>query len=325
MVWLGILAFIAAVIALLVRFAADTINTRDTASFFAVVNGVFGVLAVIIGTVTIVSPGHVGVKVLFGKVHGVIEGRYYSEGFHVVNPFASIEKMSVRTQKLEMGKATGEDDDDSGVGSTTRIVSALAADGVNLDLDVTGLFRLNPKWAPWVYQKFGDNYIDAIVIPSLRAGIRIGSSQFKATDAYSTQREALANRILTASQAELQKVVVRHESMGEEEPIFFENVLVRNVGLPKKMTDAIETKMAAEQEAERMHYVLAREQQEAERKKIEAQGIQDFQAIVSKGITPTLLKWKGIEATQLLAESPNTKIVVIGAGDDGLPLILGGN
>ena len=136
--------------------------------------------------------------------------------------------------------------------------------------------------------------------------------KFKPEEIYSTKREEIAAGILLAMQ-----------EMVKSKYVNVENVIVRNVVLPAKITEAINAKLAADQEQQKMEFTLLKETQEAERKRIEAKGIADFQKIVSSGITETLLRWKGIEATQRLAESPNSKVIIIGSGKDGLPIILG--
>ena len=130
---------------------------------------------------------------------------------------------------------------------------------------------------------------------------------------YSTKREIIASEIL-----EMASKVMK------EKFVDVENVIIRNVILPPKITEAINEKLAADQAQQRMQFVLLKETQEAERKRIEARGIADFQRIITQGLTKNLLRWKGIEATEKLAESPNTKVVVIGSSESGLPLILGG-
>jgi regulator of protease activity HflC (stomatin/prohibitin superfamily) len=133
---------------------------------------------------------------------------------------------------------------------------------------------------------------------------------FNAVDLYSSRREEIGRRML----ADMQK---RLEGRG----VVVEAMLLRNIRLPDQVAKAVEAKLAADQQAQQMEFVLRKEKSEAERKRIEAQGISDFQRIVTAGITPGLLTWKGIEATEKIATSPNTKVVVVG-GKNGLPIIL---
>jgi regulator of protease activity HflC (stomatin/prohibitin superfamily) len=157
----------------------------------------------------------------------------------------------------------------------------------------------------------GGNYEEIILIPNFRSISRAVTASFQASALYSTERERLG----VAIQDELAKTISVRGIIVESTPL-------RNVTLPPQLTEAIEQKQRADQESQRMQFILAKESQEADRKRIEAKGISDFQTIVARGISEQLLRWKGIEATEKIAQSPNAKVIVIGAGKDGLPLIL---
>jgi regulator of protease activity HflC (stomatin/prohibitin superfamily) len=161
--------------------------------------------------------------------------------------------------------------------------------------------------------EIGPRYFDVILAPVIRAEARKVGSRYTPEEIYSTQRETVEKEIFDAVQKAL---AGKH--------INLQAILVRNVALPDNIRRAISEKLEEEQKALKMEFTLNRERQEAERKRIEAQGIADFQKVVSTGISEQLLKWKGIEATEKLASSSNAKVVVIGSGADGLPLILGG-
>lgn len=148
-------------------------------------------------------------------------------------------------------------------------------------------------------------------MPQFRSISRAVTASFQASALYSSERERLG----VAIQEELSKIVGMRGIIVEATPL-------RNVGLPTQLTEAIEQKQRADQESQRMEFILAKEKQEADRKRIEAKGIADFQNIVATGISDQLLRWKGVEATEKLANSPNTKVIIIGAGKDGLPVIL---
>ncbi|MDP3831661.1 MAG: prohibitin family protein, partial [Ignavibacteriaceae bacterium] len=176
------------------------------------------------------------------------------------------------------------------------------------------LYHLNPENTYEIYKTVGENYSDIILSPQFRSVVRGVTARYEAKALYTSERETLGKDI----ESELSNLV-------KKRGITIESAPLRQIILPAGLTVAIEEKLKAEQESQRMQFVLLKEQQEADRKRIEAQGIADFQDIVSKGISDQLLKWKGIEATEKLANSSNSKIVVIGSGKDGLPLILGGN
>jgi prohibitin 1 len=181
-----------------------------------------------------------------------------------------------------------------------------------MDLEGSLLYRLDPAKAAEVYKTVGVNYAEVIIVPQVRSAIREITASYDAKALYSSEREQIAHETFELVQ-----------KMTSGRGVIVESVLLRKIGLPPIVANAIQEKLKREQEAEQMKFVLQKEQQEAERKRIEAQGIADFQRIVAAGISPQLLEWKGIEATEKLAMSPNTKVVVVGNPKSGLPIILG--
>ncbi|HEV2063561.1 MAG TPA: prohibitin family protein, partial [Thermoanaerobaculia bacterium] len=186
-------------------------------------------------------------------------------------------------------------------------------EGLTMDLETSVLYRLDPAKAPELYRTVGSEYASVAVVPQIRSALREVTASYEAKDLYSSQREQIAKEIFDLV-----------NKMSGARGIITEQILLRKIGLPALVANAIQEKLKREQEAEQMKFVLQKEQQEAQRKRIEAQGIADFQKIVAQGISAQLLEWKGIEATEKLALSPNTKIVVIGNPKSGLPIILGG-
>jgi regulator of protease activity HflC (stomatin/prohibitin superfamily) len=237
-----------------------------------------------------VDSGHVGVLTLFGKVTpDVLE-----EGIHLINPLKATHELSVRTQELK------------------ETASVPSSEGLVLNLDTSLIYHLDPAKAAEVYQKIGPRYVDVLIEPNLRSAIREATASHSANALYSGEREMVAKQI-----------VAQLTSLLTPRGVVVESILLRDIQLPNTLRASIELKQQAEQEALAMSFRLQKEKQEAERKRIEAQGISDFQRIVAQGISSQLLEWKGIEATENLAKSPNAKIVVIGSGKNGLPLILG--
>ena len=184
-------------------------------------------------------------------------------------------------------------------------------EGLTVKLEISVLYHLNPDKAADVYKTVGEDYVPVILEPQFRSVTRGVTAMYEAKALYTSERDKLALEIL-------REMVTATSARG----IIVESTPLRRVGLPPGLTQSIEAKLQAEQESQRMEFVLTREKQEADRKRIEGQGIADFQKIVVQGISDQLLRWKGIEATEKLAASPNAKVVVIGAGKDGLPLIL---
>ena len=248
------------------------------------------VLGVGFASITSVPSGHVGVLTLFGRVTGEI----LAEGMHVINPLKKNNVLSIRTQ---------EQKEEANVPSS---------EGLIVSLDTSLLFRLDTARAADVFQKIGPRYVEVVIEPNLRSSIRAITAAHSANALYSSGR----NEVQTAIKQELE------QTLGNR-GIVVEDVLLRDVQLPEMLRASIEQKQQAEQESLRMGFILEKEAKEAERKRIEAQGISDFQKIVSQGISHQLLQWKGIEATEKLATSTNAKVVVIGSGSDGLPIILG--
>jgi len=247
------------------------------------------VLILLWSSTTSVPTGHVGVLSLFGRV----TGETLPEGIHLVNPLKDVNKLSVQTQAMK------------------ESASVPSNEGLIMSLDTSLLFRLDAGQAAHVFQTIGRDYVARVVEPNLRSAIRSVTSAHSANALYTGAREEVAIRI----QDELIKLL-------GPRGIIVESVLLRDVQLPTMLKTSIEAKQQAEQEALRMNFVLQKEKQEAERKRIEAQGIADFQRIVAQGISAQLLEWKGIEATERLAMSPNAKVVLIGNSRTGLPLIL---
>jgi prohibitin 1 len=238
-----------------------------------------------------VPAGNVGVKDFFGQV----SASTLSPGINLVVPLTSVVKMSVQTQEIK------------------EVAEVPSQEGLILSLETSLLFQLDPAKAVDIYRTVGADYVGTIVEPQFRSAIREITASYEAKALYSAEREKIAGEIFTL-----------FRRIAGERGIIVQQVLLRKIGLPPVVANAIQEKLRREQEAEQMKFVLQKEQQEAERKRIEAQGVADFQRIVAQGISPQLLEWKGIEATEKLAASANTKIVVIGNSKTGLPLILGG-
>lgn len=240
----------------------------------------------------VIPAGHVGVLDFFGHV----SSRVLPSGVHFVIPLTRVIRMSIQTQELK------------------EQAEVPSAEGLIMDLEASLLYRLQPDKADDIYKTVGRNYASVAVEPQIRSAIREITASYDAKALYSSEREKIALQIFDF-----------FAKITQERGIVAEAVLLRKVGLPPVVANAIQEKLKREQEAEQMKFVLQKEQQEAERKRIEAQGIADFQRIVATNISDKLLQWKGIEATEKLALSQNSKVVVIGNPKSGLPIILGGD
>jgi regulator of protease activity HflC (stomatin/prohibitin superfamily) len=257
----------------------------------AIIGLILFVLVIIGGPIKVVPAGHVGVKDLFGRVSPNV----LLPGINLVIPFTRVIKMSIQTQEVK---------------ETAEVPSK---EGLMMELEGSLLYRLDPAKAAEVYRTVGRNYQEIVVYPQIRSAIREVTASYDAKALYSSEREQIARETFDLFQ-----------KMDKGRGIIAEAVLLRKIGLPPIVANAIQEKLKREQEAEQMKFVLQKESQEAERKRIEAQGISDFQKIVGQGLSSQYLEWKGIEATKELANSPNAKVVVVGNPKSGLPIILGG-
>jgi prohibitin 1 len=250
----------------------------------------FVLVVLLFSSVTRVGTGHVGVLTLFGRV----TGEMLPEGMHVINPLKTNNEMSIQTQTLK------------------ESASVPSSEGLVMNLDTSLIYHVDPSKASDVYQKIGPDYEAVLIEPNLRAAIREATASHSANALYTGEREMVAKQIYDQLAGLLGK-----------RGFIMESILLRDIQLPATLKASIESKQQAEQEALAMNFRLQKETQEAQRKRIEAAGIRDFQQIVAQGISPALLEWKGIEATENLAKSGNAKVVVIGNSKNGLPLILG--
>jgi len=286
---LFIIAILAAIVAFFVYKNAKKRFQKSETTFASL--GIAAALFIaLLQCFTVIPAGHTGVIDFLGYV----SDNTLKPGVSIVNPMANVEKMSIKTQEIK------------------EMMNVPSEEGLGVDLEISLLFKLNPDKANEIYKTVGPNYVDIILVPQFRSVVRGVTARYEAKALYTASREKLAGEIVN----ELETLVGPRGITIEQAPL-------RQIILPSRLTQSIEEKLQAEQESQRMAFILRKEEQEADRKRIEAKGIADFQEIVSKGISEQLLKWKGIEATEKLANSQNSKVVIIGSGKDGLPIILG--
>lgn len=288
---LFIIGLIVTIISIFVYIQSKKVGKRQEAAVSSIGIAV-GLALVIFNLFTVIPAGHIGVVDFLGNVSdGTLKA-----GVNIVNPAANIVKFSVKTQELK------------------EMMVVPSKEGLSVQLEISLLYSLDPDNASKIYKTVGENYAEIILIPQFRSVVRGVTARYEAKSLYTASREQLSKEM----KDELENLVGPRGIRIEAAPL-------RQIILPQGLTASIEEKLKAEQESQRMQFILKKEEQEAERKRIEAKGISDFQSIVSKGISEQLLQWKGIEATEKLANSPNAKIVVIGSGKNGLPIILGNN
>ncbi len=304
--------------AVMMRGKLDVEARRFRALLVLTSAGTIGLAALlaVFQCVVVIPPGSIGVPVFFGKVIN----QPMADGLHLVPPWINLEILNVRTQSYTMSHVHNE-----GAKMGDDSINVLSSNGMEMKLDVTVTYRLMPEAAPWVYRNLGENYEDRLIRPGIGTAIREAVSKFSDEEVYGEKRELLATTMQSKLDAAIQKTIMGDYTDAPSKVFNVSNVLVRNIELPPAVTEGINRKLVMKQESERMEFQIERDRKEAERKVIEAKGIQDSQEIIAKGITPDYLTWKSIEATEMLARSPNAKIIIIGNSRNGLPIMLDQN
>ena len=263
-----------------------------------------GIIVIVLGIFSSmfkqIDAGKVGVKSLYGSVQpDVLES-----GLHLINPLLDVTDFDIQTQNYTMSAIHSE-----GAQEGDDAIRVLSNDGLEVVIDLTVLYRITPTDAPKIFKQIGVNYNDKIVRPVTRTRIRDNAVYYDAVALYSTKRNEFQQRIFKSIEDDF-------KSRG----LILEQLLIRNINLPASVKTTIESKINAEQDAQKMQFVLQKEKQEAERKRVEAQGIADYQRIISMGLTDKQLQYEQIKAQKEIATSPNTKIIFMGKGS--VPVIL---
>jgi regulator of protease activity HflC (stomatin/prohibitin superfamily) len=297
---------IVGLVLLLVAYNLKKVNSPLSANSGMI--RVIGIVVVIFGIlskcVVQVDAGKVGVQSIFGNV----KKETLNSGLNFVNPLADIKELDLKTQNYTMSGVH-----DEGQKSGDDAIRVLSADGLEVTIDLTVLFRIVPEKAPSIYKQIGLDYVDVIVRPLSRTRIRDISANYDAIALYSTKRDEFQTRIFNSIEKDF-----------KDRGLVLEQLLVRNIALPESVKKTIESKINAEQDAQKMQFVLQKEKQEAERKRVEAQGIADYQRIITSTLTDKQLQYEQIKAQKDLAASPNTKIVIMG-NSKGSQVLLNAN
>jgi len=257
--------------------------------------GVFGVVFVALGAgcmTTTIGAGELGVK--FSSFSGTDLQTTYSEGFHMHAPWTEIVPYDVKIQeRLEQ-------------------ITALSSNGLSIQMDISIRYHPNPETLPQLHTTYGIDFFKKLIQPELRSVAREVVGRYTPEELYASKRSELQTQIGDGVKGRV-----------KAEFVIVDAVLIRHVELPLQIQQAIENKLKEEQEAERYQYTIQKERLEAERKQIEAEGEATYQRIITESLSPQFLRFKGIEVTRELAQSNNSKVVIIGSGSDGLPSILG--
>jgi regulator of protease activity HflC (stomatin/prohibitin superfamily) len=292
------------VLGIIILIAAFAVRAVPTLKGFSRIGSIVAIAFILLGVITSsfvqIDAGEVGVKKLFGKVQPSV----LTSGLNFVNPLYEVERLDVRTKNYTMSGIN-----DEGHKSGDDAIKVLTSDGLEVTIDLTVLYRLVPSEAPRLIRETGADYEDKIVRPISRTRIRDNAVYYEAVSLYSTKRDEFQTRIFKGIEADF-------KSRG----LLLENLLVRNITLPAAVKGTIEQKIQAEQESQKMQFVLAKERQEADRKRVEAQGIADYQRIISESLTDKQLQYEQIKATVEIAKSQNAKIIMMGG--KSAPVIL---
>jgi regulator of protease activity HflC (stomatin/prohibitin superfamily) len=290
----------------LIIFAVANFGIRNNspAARFTTPIKIAGIVFITIGVLNAcfkqIGAGQIGVKSLFGKIDNDI----LTSGLNFVNPLVEVTIIDTKTQNYTM---SGIHDEGNQIGDDA--IRVLTADGLEVTIDLTVLYRVVPSEAPRLLKETGADYSDKIVRPLTRTKIRDNAVYYDAVALYSSKRDTFQWRIFTSIEKDFKK-----------RGLILEQLLVRNITLPASVKTTIESKINAEQDAQKMQFVLQKEKQEAERKRVEAQGIADYQRIISTGLSDKQLQYENIKATLELAKSQNSKIIFMGKGNT--PVIL---
>ncbi|PAW92895.1 band 7 protein [Mucilaginibacter sp. MD40] len=288
-----------AVIGVIILVASITLKRSNVAaSRFSGMARIIGIAIIAIGLLLsvfkVIDPGKVGVQVLYGKVQDDV----LESGLHVINPLVNVADFNVQTQNYTMSATHSE-----GEVQGDDAIRVLSSDGLEVTVDLTVLYKVDPKKAPFILQNIGMDYVDKIVRTVSRTAIRDNAVAYPAVDLYSVKRQEFQDKINRTISASFAK-----------NGLMLQQILVRNISLPASVRASIESKIQAEQDAQKMTFVLQKERQEADRKRVEAQGIADYQRILSTGLSDKQLQYESIKAQKEIALSPNTKIIIMGNG-----------
>jgi len=262
----------------------------------------FILVGILSASIIQINPGEIGVKILYGSIQNDV----LSSGLHFVNPLLEIKKIDIKTQNYTM---SGINDEGSKEGDDA--IRVLTSDGLEVTIDLTVLYRVVSTDAPMLLKETGNDYRDKIVRPITRTKIRDNAVYYQAVELFGNKRDEFQQRIYRSIEDDFKK-----------RGLMLEQLLVRNISLPASVKASIESKINAEQDAKKMEFVLQKEKQEAERKRVEAQGIADYQHIINTGLTDQQLQYEQIKALKEIALSDNAKIIVMGKGT--APVIING-
>jgi regulator of protease activity HflC (stomatin/prohibitin superfamily) len=296
---IALIGIIVIVVGFVIAKSNDPVRVHS--SIIKLIGIVVFIIGLAIASLVQIEPGEVGVQKLFGKV----SSQTLESGLNLKNPLVEVVPFDVKTQNYTMSAVR-----DEGAKEGDDAIRVLSADGLEVIVDLTVLYRVVPSQAPRILKEIGVDYRNTIVRPICRTKIRDNAVYYEAVSLYSTKRDEFQARIFSSIEKDF-----------KDRGLLLEQLLVRNLTLPASVKASIESKINAEQDAQKMAFVLQKETQEAERKRIEAQGIADYQKILSTGLSDKQLQYEMIKA---ISTSPNAKLIIWGNGGKNTPIILDG-
>jgi regulator of protease activity HflC (stomatin/prohibitin superfamily) len=295
------------ILGIIILIAANfLVKANPVTNKFKPIGRIIAVVFILLGVSTAcvkqIDAGEIGIKVLFGSIQNDV----LASGLHFINPLLDVKTLDVKTQNYTM---SGVNDEGNKAGDDA--IRVLTSDGLEVTIDLTVLYRVVAADGPKLLRETGEDFRDKIVRPITRTKIRDNAVYYQAVDLFGNKRDEFQQRIYKSIEDDFKK-----------RGLMLEQLLVRNITLPNSVKASIESKINAEQDAKKMEFVLLKEKQEAERKRVEAQGIADYQRIINTGLTDQQLQYEQIKAMKELALSANAKVIVMGKGNT--PLIING-
>jgi regulator of protease activity HflC (stomatin/prohibitin superfamily) len=297
---IAILGIIVLIVGIVLR------RSPEPANRFGRLVSTIGLAVVVLGLATSmfkqIQAGTVGVQTLFGKV----QNNVLESGLHLINPLVEVVVFDIQTQNYTMSARESE-----GQVQGDDAIRVLSSDGLEVTIDISVLYKIDPIKAPFILQNIGEKYEDKIVRPVSRTIIRDNAVNYQAVDLYSVKRQEFQDKIFRTIEQNFAR-----------NGLILQQILVRNITLPASVKASIEAKINAEQDAQKMQFVLQKERQEADRKRVEAQGIADYQKIISTQLSDKQLIYESIKAQKEIALSSNAKVIIIGGNGKGNPIML---
>ncbi len=277
--------------------------------------GVILLILIVLSTATfiIIQPGERGV-IFRPWTSGLDKENIFIEGVHIIAPWNSIEVYDVKEHAIEFSNESTNTGMSEAKSSAFSALDVLDKNGLTIEVEITVRFYPIYSQIGYIHEQFGRTYEEKLVIPEVRSAVRKIMGQYTAEEIYSTKRQELEEQIESETDAVLEKNNIKMTAL-----------LIRSIVIPQNLKNAIEAKQTKQQEALGLDYDIQKAEKEKQIKIKEAEGIAEYNNIITSSMSDKVITYEGIRATLELAKSPNAKVIVIGGGDNGLPIILNNN